>query len=169
VRFRRGHAARVVPLGVRFWSKVRKGEPDACWEWTAGRFSTGYGAFLVDYQNRGAHRIAWELSNGETVPAGKVVCHRCDNPPCCNPGHLFLGLPADNTADMLAKDRQVTPGPTVSLKGESQPEAKLTDDDVRDIRQRVGSVTQRAMAQEYGVSESTISLVVLGKHWKHVT
>jgi hypothetical protein len=103
--------ARVTPTAVRFWKKVdQSGGPDACWVWTAGRGGTmGYGSFQMGtYRNTHhvrAHRMAWELTNGP-IPAGKYVCHRCDNPPCCNPAHLFLGTQGDNLRDMYAKGRR---------------------------------------------------------------
>lgn len=81
-----------------FWSKVDKtGE---CWVWVAGRFVTGYGA----YRNQGAHRVSWGLMNGP-IPAGLFVLHRCDNPPCVRPDHLFLGTHTDNMHDKVAKGR----------------------------------------------------------------
>lgn len=103
-------------LDQRFWSKVRVGDPDDCWEWSACRTSQGYGRIGVlkdgvnDVMTPGyAHRVSWELHYGP-VPEGLCVLHRCDNPPCVNPNHLFLGAHVDNTADMFAKGRNVTPG-----------------------------------------------------------
>ena len=96
----------------RFWSKVDQRGPDDCWEWRAARMWKGYGHFGVarDLVVR-AHRFAWEVSRGP-IPNGAMVLHRCDNPACCNPAHLFLGTARDNTDDMVAKGRMVPP-PTV--------------------------------------------------------
>jgi len=95
-------------LERRFWSKVdRSGGPDACWPWTAARFGPeSYGAFWKAGKgtNEGAHRRAWEAANGP-IPDDLCVLHRCDNRPCCNPAHLFLGTYLDNVRDMIAKGR----------------------------------------------------------------
>jgi len=90
----------------RFWSKVSIYWDAECWPWTAGLMGRmGYGNFSVGGRNRAAHRVAWESANGESIPDGKFVCHRCDNPVCCNPAHLFLGTHADNMRDARTKGR----------------------------------------------------------------
>lgn len=87
-----------------FWAKIdHNGGPDACWPWTEGTGRRGYGKATYQGRTVAAHRLAWELTNG---PAGKLfVCHSCDNPPCCNPAHLFLGTPQGNQDDCRAKGR----------------------------------------------------------------
>lgn len=95
-------------LEERFWKKVdRSGGPDACWTWTATRTRTGYGMFCVSLKMVSSHRVSYSLANGP-IPDGLCVLHRCDNPPCVNPGHLWLGTQLQNIADRDSKGRQRT-------------------------------------------------------------
>lgn len=91
---------------TRLWARVDKsGGPDVCWPWTGARRAEGYGMISDgNGHNTGTHRLAWTFTNGP-IPAGLFVCHRCDNPPCCNPAHLFLGTNADNARDRADKGR----------------------------------------------------------------
>jgi hypothetical protein len=94
-------------LTERFFAKVSK--TDFCWLWTAAtHHQWGYGQIQADGKNKAAHRVSWELHFG-LIPDGLLVCHKCDNPPCVNPAHLFLGTNADNAADRVAKGRSVYP------------------------------------------------------------
>ena len=128
-----------------------------CWEWNGGRNDRGYGKISRGRVSAGgpmiATRVAWEIHNGP-IPDGQYVCHRCDNPPCVNPEHLFLGTRAVNNADMASKKR--------TANGERRPQAKLTDDQVDEIRSRYASegISQKALGREYGVDQSTVSLIV---------
>ena len=95
---------RVIPIEDRIWKFVQK--TDGCWEWTGQRCARGYGLVAVTHTTvRRAHRVIWELVNGP-IPAGMVICHHCDNPPCVRPDHLFIGTQADNMRDMQAKGRR---------------------------------------------------------------
>lgn len=113
----------------------------------------------------GAHRVAWESANGP-IPACLMVCHRCDNPACCNPSHLFLGTNRDNVDDMVAKGR----APGGSARGESHGLSKLTAEWVREIRRiwQGGRTKQRDLADLYGVDQQVIWSVVNRRTWKHV-
>lgn len=104
------------------------------------------------------HRLVYAAIYNVPVD-GLVVCHRCDNPPCFRPDHLFIGTQAQNLADMRAKGRQA--------RGERIGTAKLTEADVREIRSRYPGETQAALGREFGVAPQTIGKVVLGRRWAH--
>lgn len=143
----------------RFWEKVDKsGE---CWEWTAGKNSSGYGKFNVNGKTTSSHRFSYEIANGY-IPDGMLVCHRCDNPACIRPSHLFVGTDGDNARDRNAKGR--------AAKGEEQGGSKLTEKDVKKIRDEYshGKTTQENLAKKYGVWQRTISDVVNRITWEHV-
>lgn len=151
-------------LEDRFWQKVDRRGPDECWEWTATRYPTGYGHIGLGKRSLGpgyAHRVSWEIHNGP-IPKGMFLCHRCDNPPCVNPSHLFLGTPADNVRDAIAKGRHI--------KGEQVGGCVLTEADVIAIRRRyaAGGIRQGDLAAEYGVSRSNIGFIVRGRSWAHL-
>lgn len=156
------------PVAERFWPRVIVAGEDECWIWT-GMLVGGYGS-ICDGEGRmiKTHRLSWELANGPIPggdgPHGTCVCHRCDNPPCCNPSHLFIGSHQDNIADRNAKGRQFSP------RGETNVRALLTETDVIEIRARYakGGVTQKALGIEFGVSSSQVSQIIRRKNWKHV-
>jgi predicted XRE-type DNA-binding protein len=146
-------------LAERFWDKVDVLDSDCCWEWQGYRDSRGYGTVGVGGREGGtewAHRVAFSLTRGP-IPKGLMVCHRCDNPPCCNPWHLFLGTALVNNRDAQAKGR--------NRKGENHPQAKLSDLVVAEIRSRYaeGGVSQSQLARLYGVTQSHISNIVTGR------
>jgi hypothetical protein len=135
-----------------------------CIEWTLGRSSTGYGVCRRNGRTVGAHRAAWEEVHGP-IPEGLWVLHRCDNPPCVNVDHLFLGTRLDNVRDMDAKGRGRRP----VLPGERNGRARFTEDDVRTMRDRYAAgESQTAIARRFNTSQSRVSEIVLGKSWRCV-
>ena len=144
-------------LRERFDAVVVRGDPKECWPWPGRRLPRGYGLLTVR-KNYYAHRLAYEFARGP-IPVGLEVCHECDNPPCCNPKHLFLGTHKQNGEDMARKGR--------STIGTRNPMAKLTNEQVAEIRAlRLRGLTQQAIADTYGVRHETISKIVLGKRWR---
>ncbi len=139
---------------------------DECWEWNGSRDGCGYGMKKISGKTHRTHRLAWAWANGcwdesgVEIPEGMCVLHKCHNPPCCNPDHLYLGTHQDNMDDMHKAGRGVF------HKGESNGKSKLTADEVRQIR--AASKTQEALAREFGVQPAAISKIRLGKLWKHV-
>lgn len=157
-------------LAERFWEKVDKRGPDECWEWTASKHQFGYGVIGLPQEaalqprprrTLRATRVSWELANGP-IPDGMYVCHKCDNRGCVNPNHLFLGLPRENTRDMVSKGR--------GTHGERSKHAKLTWPAVREIRRAYasGEANSTQLAARYSVSPSVISEVINHKTWKEV-
>jgi len=160
---------------ARFWSRVRKGAPGDCWEWTAGRHRQGYGQFWTPGsgpEGRGqmllAHRVAYAYTHG-ACPAELDVLHACDNTACCNPAHLRLGTHLDNMRDAVARGRHRSP--TAGLPGESNAQAKLNAETVRSVRRQVAAGprgTLARLARELGVSPATLSDAVRGRTWAHL-
>ena len=125
---------RTKPLEERFWPKVAKGGPDDCWLWLAATDSNGYGRIGDDggsQRTEEATHASWKLHTGECVPVGMFLCHTCDNPPCVNPNHLFIGTPKDNHDDMRNKKRHSNP-PT--RYGEANNQTKIPSSVVQAIR-----------------------------------
>lgn len=145
---------------VRFWRKVRIPSGDACWRWQGGRYTNGYGQVQLRGKKLRAHRVAWEWERGP-VPPTMCVLHRCDEPLCVNPAHLFLGTNADNSADMTAKHR--------SNRGQKNGHAKLSEDDVIDVRTiRAIGGTLVNIATAYGLTRQAVRAICNGKTWAHV-
>ncbi len=212
----------------RLWSKVNILSDNKCWEWQGAKTTAGYGVIRIDYEANYTHRLAWSLKNKGEIPKKGVICHRCDNPACCNPSHLFLGTQADTVRDAASKNRMpkgekhfntnittdivrqirylgeyttmtkkkiserfgisrqavtdilykrtwghVDPEwqpPDPKAKGKKHPFAKLTENDVKEIRRLSNEgMSQRKLAAKFGVSRGTIEPIIKGETWKHVT
>ncbi len=150
-------------LVQQFWRYViLPKELDKCWLWTGAASPSGYGVMSANGEHdRASHRISYLLHVGP-IAQGLFVCHRCDNPPCVNPSHLFLGNHKDNAADALSKGRFPL--------GEKHHNAKLTAEKVREARQRYVPyrVTVKELAAEYGVKEASLYQAINRLTWKHV-
>jgi hypothetical protein len=162
VRFIAGHVAINQPkqfLQDRFWEKVDRRGPDECWEWQRVRKGYSYGTLKMGDTHILAHRISYEWHFGP-IPDGMHVCHHCDNPPCVNPAHLFLGSHSENMKDMYRKGRH--PGHAGELNGQ----AKLSLEKAKQIRcRRAKGETAVELASEYGVAKTTILKVLRGQSW----
>lgn len=130
-----------------------------CYLYTGARSDKGYGTLKVRGKQSIATRAMWEEVNGP-IPAGLFVCHRCDNPPCIRLAHLFLGTHGRNMADKTRKAR--------SPSGEHHHNAKLTRDQVLEIRVLFGTLTHRLIAERFSVSTSAIDLISSGRNWTSV-
>jgi hypothetical protein len=151
----------------RFWAKVSK--TDSCWNWKRPDPSNGYGKFTYQGRVMGAHRASWLIHYGP-IPDNLWVLHRCDNHACIRPDHLFLGTHNDNMADMATKQRATfQQHPDIIPKGEQHRNAKLTDDQVREIRQlRSDGVPRRVIAQLFDISVSNVKRITSRKGWPHI-
>lgn len=137
----------------RFWNKVDKRGPTECWPWAAS-LKNDYGSFWLQGANDLAHRVAWQMTHGPIID-GLVVRHKCDNPLCCNPEHLELGTPADNTRDMVRRGRA------------SRRALKLTAEDACNIRKayNTGRFLKSELAALAGVSGALVGQIIRGKRW----
>jgi len=137
---------------------------DTCWLWTGTRHHTGYGRIEIQGKSMGAHRAIWILLNGPLRP-DQHVCHRCDNPPCVNPDHLFIGTRSDNMRDCVAKGRKNPAHP----KGESHPRSRLTEASVRAMRvESMRGDSTSVLSERYGISASQVQRIIAGKRWGHI-
>lgn len=158
-------------LEGRFWANIVKGEANECWGWVGYRCTTrgGYGALSGEkppYRPVSAHRLSYEIHKGP-IPDGLCVLHRCDNPPCTNPEHLFLGDRGDNARDMARKGRWRNGG----LRGEDCGRAKLSAAQAREIVSlyRAGGETHKSLGVRFRVSPSAIRFVLTGRTWAFTT
>lgn len=151
---------------AHFWSRVDKGGADDCWEWRGARNVSGHGVGWDGRRTQIAHRMAWFAAH-QRWPT-QCLLHRCDNPPCCNPRHLFEGTRADNMRDMWAKGRGVNP-PKNHGKGEDHCYVKLTEAQVWEILRGLRNGARVVeLARSFAVSESNIYAIRSGRSWAHL-
>lgn len=144
----------------RFWNHVEKSGD--CWEWLSSVSNAGYGRFTIGRKTMSAHRVSYAIAVGD--PGDSLVCHKCDNPSCVNPYHLFLGSHKDNTTDMIAKGRHVI------ARGADVYNAILDEEAVSRARRdyKTGMYTFTELAANYNVSRRSMSDAIKGENWKHV-
>lgn len=148
---------------LAFMSKLQEDE-NGCHIWTGAKKPTGYGNLSINSKYLIAHRVAWEMNNGK-IPKGLLVLHSCDNPSCCNPMHLFLGTNKQNTQDMIQKKRYGFY--KNRAKGEKNGNSKLNREIIEEILVRYkNGETQESIGIHFGVSQTAISNIILGKTWR---
>lgn len=167
---------------TRFIAKYMVDE-SGCWLWTASKYGNGYGMFYLGQKIVGAHRASWQLFKGG-IPSGLFVLHKCDNPACVNPSHLFLGTQKENISDMhkkkrsgwhndpqgLAKKMSAALRGKNGAKGERNPAAKLTKAQVYKIKGLLAKgCSQQKIGEIFGVCQSTIGNIKTGKKWGETT
>lgn len=141
---------------ARFWAKVEVGPKTVCWEWRGSRHPVGYGTFRVGDTTKRAHVVAYEINSRKAAELN--ILHRCDNPPCCNPAHLWEGTQLENIDDRTKKGR--------SSRGVTRPSAKLTEANVIEIRKQIKTgVSNVALASRFDVDASTISNIRHRRKW----
>lgn len=173
-----------------FLSRIDVRGPDECWPWTHGKFASGYGAYSIKHSPFKAPRIMHFIHTGQD-PLELNVLHHCDNPPCCNPRHLFLGSHADNVKDRDQKGRTASGDRSGSIlhperlargdknwkhnhpetaRGERNPKHKLTEQEVLEIRRTYVKKygTQKQFASKYGIDVLTLQRILNRERWKHL-
>lgn len=146
-------------LEERFWNLVEK--TDSCWLWKGSKVPKGYGTFRFNNKNYRAHRVSWQLAHGPIGDNEICVLHKCDNPNCVRPDHLFLGTNKDNTNDMLLKGREA--------RGERNGHARLDCEKVVAMRRaRANGIPFSKLGKMFNVSYVTAFDACTGKTWKHV-
>ena len=158
LRYIHGHnGASTLTTEERFWNSVDKSGD--CWLWTSIKNKAGYGVLCTKNKHILAHRYSYELANGP-IPEGMLICHHCDTPACVRDSHLFCGTDADNVADKVAKGR--------IPKGENHHNAKLTDDDVRQLRiDYANGVSTTTLSKKHGIHERTARKLAKGQRRKY--
>ncbi len=153
-------AAIAANMETRFWSFVDRRGPDECWPWKGRCSPSGYALFIVSHREQRASRVVYKISTGRDL-GELLACHRCDNPACVNPAHIFPGTPTDNSQDAVRKGRQV--------RGVLSGKAVLDEAEVREIRRQVSSgEIQRVVAERFGIAQTTVSAIIRRRLWGHI-
>lgn len=158
------------PIETRLWSRIKIGEPSECWPWQGCVNNMGYGLIGSGGRHKQgngqllAHRVAYELKNGP-IPKGLFALHSCDNPPCCNPGHLRAGTRSDNTKDSVSRGRHQSF--IANRSGETNLNHKLSKKDVLEIRS--SSEKNVILATRFGVNRKTIYRIKNKEQWQNLT
>jgi hypothetical protein len=147
-------------LDDRIWPRILKKGQDECWPWLGVKDRDGYGKLRFQTKWIRATRALWEVLHGPFTD-DLIICHKCDNPPCCNPNHLFLGTTQINALDAFKKGRRVV--------GSKNPNAKLKEEDVMAILALIGILSERKIAAKFGISKGTIYWIKQQRSWKHIT
>ena len=150
----------IKPLEERLWLKVIKNE-NGCWLYTGGKTGSGYGVLTKNNKPVLVHRLSYNIHFGD-IPPGLCVCHKCDNPLCVNPEHLFLGTHDANMKDKMKKGRAIV------NQGSKHPLSKLTEENVREIKSLFGKVKQIDIAEKFKVSIATINDIKHHRGWSHI-
>jgi hypothetical protein len=162
-RFLHGHWTRLkwAPLAERFWANIDKRGHDECWGWKAHTNDAGYGMLGLGNKSVRAHRFSYELHYGP-IPNGLHVCHKCDNPPCCNPAHLFLGDDIANIQDKVEKGRARRP------QGKGRGYSAFTNEQAQELREQFerANVSMRKFAQMHNVNRATMRNIIRGFVYK---
>lgn len=151
----------------RFWRKVSIESLDGCWNWMAHKNHDGYGVSKLKINGKWsvifAHRVSYYLYYGVFIEGDNRCLHKCDNPSCVNPNHLFIGTQGDNVRDMHSKNRQVTP------KGSASGMSKLNESQVIEIKEMLEmGVSAKHISEKFGVCKNNIYSIKNGKTWKGV-
>ena len=139
-----------------FWEKVDRKSIEECWLWKGSVTTNGYGQITYRCKTYRAHRFMYEMIHGDIGSVEIHVCHKCDNKLCVNLSHLFLGTYQDNMTDKVIKKRQ---------------SSTLSEDNIKELVEtyNTGMTTQKRLAKRYGITQSQVSRILSGIHWKHKT
>lgn len=144
----------------RLWCRVKQNGPDDCWPFLGRVCEDGYGKISLNYKEFVASRLIYAVVH-KLDPGQKIVCHTCDNPPCCNPKHLFLGTFQQNVKDSVAKKRHSS-----LIKGSAKVQALVNEEIVKEMR--LSFLSKQELAEKYNIGISNVYRILTKRSWKHV-